>query len=233
MAPGSGSDPDQRFVDSDDSHWVRWHAPYEDPASGLSVRLRHVQDGVAEALLERPPGPISVISLCAGQGRDVIDVVASHERAGDVRALLVEQDPALVAFARDRAAAAGVGDGVTVIEGDASLARHFGPAVPADLVLVCGVFGNISADDVSATVAALPSFCAPGASVIWTRHRRPPDLTPAIRGWFAAAGFSERSFAAPEGYVLAVGRHQLVGAPAAFDPERRLFEFTGDGGLPA
>ena len=84
MAPGSGSDPNQGFVDPDVSYWVRWHAPYEDPASGLSVRLRHVQDGVAEAIRERPPGPISVISLCAGQGRDVIDVMASHERAGDV-----------------------------------------------------------------------------------------------------------------------------------------------------
>jgi ubiquinone/menaquinone biosynthesis C-methylase UbiE len=231
--PGSGSDPDQAFVYPDVSHWVRWHAPYEDPASALSVRLRYVQDGVAEALWERPPGPISVISLCAGQGRDVIDVMASHERAGDVRALLVEQDPALVAFARERAAAAGVGDRVSVIEGDASLARHFASAVPADLVLVCGVFGNISTDDVAAAVAALPSFCAPGASVIWTRHRRPPDQTPAIRGWFAAAGFSERSFVAPQSYVLAVGRHQLVGAPDAFDPELRLFEFAGDGGLPA
>jgi hypothetical protein len=233
MAPGSGSDADHPDVNPDVSHWVRWHAPYEDPASGLSVRLRWVQDGVADALRERPPGPISVISLCAGQGRDVIDVLAWHERAGDVRALLVEQDPALVAFARDRAAAAAVGDRVSVIEGDASLARHYARAVAADLVLVCGVFGNISADDVAATVAAMPSFCAPGASVIWTRHRRPPDQTPAIRRWFAAAGFSERSFAAPEGYVLAVGRHQLVGAPAVFDPERRLFEFTGDGGLPA
>jgi hypothetical protein len=30
-------------------------------------------------------------------------------------------------------------------------------------VLVCGVFGNVSDDDVAATVRAMPSFLAPGA----------------------------------------------------------------------
>jgi hypothetical protein len=226
MPSGPDPDPDRgvdlgvdpgadRGVDPGDSYWVRWHAPYENPTSGLSERLRHVQSAVAEALSGQPPGPISVISMCAGQGRDVIDVVARHERSADVRALLVEQDPALVEFARARAESAGVGDRVSVKEGDASLARHYAAFLPADLVLICGVFGNISPDDVAATVAVMPSFCSEGGSVIWTRHRRPPDLTPAIRGWFGAAGFSERSFVAPQGFVLAVGRHQLVGAPVA------------------
>jgi hypothetical protein len=217
------------------SHWVGWHAAYEDPTSPLSRRLREVQAAVAEALDEQPPGPIRVISVCAGQGRDVTDVVAAHPRGPDVSALLVELDPGLVAFARDRAESAGVGDRVEVVEGDASLARHYAGAVPAGLVLVCGVFGNISPDDVAGTIGALPSFCGAGGSVIWTRHRRPPDLTPAIRDLFAGAGFEEHSFVAPDGYVLAVGRHRLGGAAARqpFDPERRLFEFIGDGNLPA
>jgi hypothetical protein len=218
MASGSGPA-------SDASHWVEWHAAYEDPDSNLSDRLRLVQAAVAAALDERPPGAISVISLCAGQGRDVIDVVAAHERVDDVQALLVERDPDLAAFARARVAEAGLADRVLVIEGDAALARHYAGAVPADLVLVCGVFGNISTEDIAATVAALPSFCAPGASVIWTRHRNTPDLTPAIRAWFADAGFVEVSFDAPDGHVHSVGRERFDGATAAFDPERRLFEF--------
>jgi hypothetical protein len=220
--------------DADASHWVGWHTAYEDPDSALSARLRRVQAAVVEALDERPPGPISVISLCAGQGRDVIDVLGTHARAQDVRALLVEYDPDLVSFARARAGQAGVVDQVVVVEGDASLTHHYAGAVPADVVLICGVFGNISADDVAATIAVLPSFCAPGASVIWTRHRRPPDLTPAIRDWFDQAGFVEQSFAAPDGRVLGVGRHRLGRANGApFDPDRRLFDFTGDGKLPA
>src|SRR6266511_1793903 len=58
----------------------------------------------------------------------------------------------------------------------------------------CGVFGNIPDDDVHRTIDALPQFCARDATVIWTRHRGPPDLTPTIRGWFAGTGFVELGF---------------------------------------
>ncbi len=220
--------------DRDDSHWVRWHQPYEDPASPLSLRLLLVQSMVGGVLDAAGPGPIRVVSLCAGQGRDVIDVVAGHPRGSDVAALLVELDPVLVASARDRAAAAGVAGLVTVVEGDAALARICAGSVPAHLVLVCGLFGNITEGDIAATVAAMPGFCAPGASVVWTRHRRPPDATPWIRGLFSSAGFEEVAFEAPpEPYVLGVGWHRLLVAPAPFDPGARLFEIVGDGARPA
>jgi hypothetical protein len=230
---------------TDDAHWVRWHRSYEDPDSSLSARLRLVQAGVRRALDDHRPGPIRVASMCAGQGRDVIDVVASHERRADVRATLVELDPGLVEFARARAFGAGVGDVIEVVQGDAALVRLYAGVLPADVVLVCGVFGNISETDIRATVAALPSLCAPGATVVWTRHRRPPDLTLTIRAWFAAAGFEEVSFDAPEPYVLSVGCHRLRPAPAddaapraaagpdAATLDRHLFDFTGDGALPA
>ena len=69
--------------------------------------------------------------------------------------------------------------------------------------------------------------------MIWTRHRRPPDATPSIRAEFAAAGFTEVAFEAPDDYVLAVGRHRLEGPAGEFDPGATLFEFVGDGFLPA
>ena len=225
-----------RPSDAADSHWVRWHRPYDDPQSSLSLRLRTVQSMVGDVLDGVPasrPEPIRIVSLCAGQGRDVIDVVSTHPRGPEVSALLVELDPALVAFARTRAAGAGVADRVRVVEGDASLSRWYADDVPADLVLVCGVFGNISRADITATIGAMQGFCGPGGHLIWTRHRRPPDVTPAIRADLAAAGFSEVAFVAPEGTVMTVGHHRLDGATRPFDPDRVLFDFVGDGFAPA
>jgi len=238
MAPGDhhGSVAPRADGAAESSHWEKWHAPYDDPASNLSLRLRTVQAMVRTALDAVPPDharPIRVVSLCAGQGRDVIDVVAAHPRRDQVSALLVEQDPALVVFARARADAAGVGNVVRIVEGDASLSRWYAEQVPADLVLACGVFGNISANDIIATIEALPSFCRPGAHVVWTRHRRPPDATPVIRSCFAAAGFTELAFEAPDGTVMTVGHDRFDGETTAFDPDRRLFDFVGDGFLPA
>ncbi len=216
-----------------DSHWVRWHQHYDDPSSPLSVRLRIVQSMVADVMSAAEEGPIRIVSVCAGQGRDVIDVLATHPRGVDTSALLVELDPVLVASARARAAAAGVTGQVRVVEGDAALSRWYADDVPADLVLVCGVFGNVSAADISRTIQALPGWCREGSEVIWTRHRRRPDATPFIRAEFAAAGFTEVAFEAPDGYVLSVGRNRLERPPGEFDPEATLFEFVGDGFLPA
>jgi Putative methyltransferase len=223
------------------SHWVRWHTAYEDPSSSLSLRLRTVQSMVRAALDEIPaggarsshPASIRMVSLCAGQGRDVIDVVATHPRGPEVSALLVELDPALAAAAHSRAAALGVSDQVEVVEGDASQAGQYAGAVPADVVLLCGIFGNISAADITRTIRAMPGFCAPGGHVVWTRHRRPPDRTTSIRAEFADAGFTELGFEAPDGWILGVGHHRLDGATAPFDPTQRLFNFVGDGWNPA
>jgi hypothetical protein len=174
-----------------------------------------------------------LVSLCAGQGRDVIDAVATHPRREVVTALLVELDPTLVAFAQERAAAADLGEQVRVVHGDAARCHWYADHVPADLVLVCGVFGNISAADITRTIQGLPSLCVPGGHVIWTRHRRLPDATPAIRSDFAHSGFTELAFVAPEGTVMSVGHHRLDGGTRPFDPDRTLFDFVGDGSAPA
>lgn len=46
--------------------------------------------------------------MCAGQGRDLIDVLSGHPRRAEVTARLVELEPRNAAAARQRAAAAGL-----------------------------------------------------------------------------------------------------------------------------
>ena len=81
-------------------------------------------------------------------------------------------------------------------------------AVPADIVLACGIFGNITDDDIHNTVAHLPSLCAPNATVIWTRGTFAPDLTPTIRVWFMEAGFTELDFVAIPDTTVGVGANR-------------------------
>jgi hypothetical protein len=205
--------------------WLEWHAPYEDETSDLSRRLRAVQQGIRAHLDARSDGPIQVISACAGQGRDLLEVLATHPSRDRVTARLVELDPRNVQVARSAAKANGL-TGVEVVEGDAGIVDSYLGAVPADLLLFCGVFGNISDEDVAGTIRALPQFCTPGATVIWTRGRQAPDLRPSIRGWFADAGFAEQSFVAPEDVRWSVGVHRLTAEPVPPVPGQRLFGFT-------
>src|SRR5436190_1604292 len=108
--------------------WHEWHRAYDAPDSPLSHRLAVVQRLIRAVLDAAPPGPIRVISMCAGEGRDLLGVLADHPRADDVHARLVELDPDLAGTARDNAPAR-----VDVVVGDAGMTDVYEGAVPADL----------------------------------------------------------------------------------------------------
>lgn len=206
------------------SEWVEWHQDYDDPGSTISKRLRAAQQAIRDALDRAPPGPIRLLSLCAGDGRDVLGVLPGHPRARDVRGRLVDLDPELVQRGRERIRTAGLG-GLEFVQADASLPGPLAGAIPADLLLLCGIFGNLEDDDLHQFVLRTPELCAPGAAVVWTRHRREPDLTPAIRGWFRDAGFEEVEFCEVPGCQASVAVDRLVSSPARLQPEKRLFSF--------
>jgi len=181
-----------------------------------------VQGHIRDALDRCAPGPIRIVSLCAGQGHDLIGALADHSRAPDVRARLVELHPRNCELARAAASA-----GVEVMCTDAAMTSAYAGAVPAEIILANGVFGNISDNDIVRTIETLPSLSAPGATVIWTRHRREPDLTPDIRKWFEAAGFTEVAFDAPEGFIFGVGMNRLAKPPEPFR-ETKMFDFLSE-----
>lgn len=62
--------------------------------------------------------------------------------------------------------------------------------------------------------------------MIWTRTRRAPDLTPAVRGWFASAGFTELAFHAPPEVLFSVGAHLFRGLPKNPPTSGRIFTFV-------
>ncbi len=205
--------------------WVAWHAAYGDPSSSLSARLRRVRWHLSEAIDRAPAGRVSLLSLCAGQGHDVFGVVPHHRRRGDVHAVLVESDARNAGLARRAAADQGLSQ-IEIRQADASLVASFADVLPADVLLLCGIFGNVSDDDIRRTVCAAPALCRADATVIWTRHRRPPDLTPRIRAWFAGSGFDEIAFDALQTSALtSVGAHRLSRVPAVKVPTRPLFTF--------
>ena len=202
--------------------WQRWHTPYDDPTSALSARLSVVQEQLSQALDRAPFGPLRLLSLCSGQGRDVLPVLAQHPRGRDVTGRLVELDPDLADNAR-RAAP----PGLEVMHGDAGTTAAFAEAVPVDILLLCGIFGNVEDDDVERTVRAVPSLLAHGGTVLWTRHRGAPDLTPAIRGWLADVGVHEIAFvsqAPAAGWAVGAGVLNRSGTPLGH--HGRLFTFT-------
>jgi hypothetical protein len=210
--------------------WRQWHTAYDDPTSSLSRRLTAVREQLARVLGERRERPTQLVSICAGDGRDAIPVLAAGHR--DVQATLVELDPGLAAAARHAAARFPL-DALSVREADAGLIETYDGIPPADVFLACGVFGNVSDDDLVTTVRTLPQILAPEAVLIWTRGRPTTDPTryagdPAdmVRKALADHDFAEEAFIRPSDAEFRVGVHRLVSEPQARVPGTRMFRFV-------
>ncbi|GAB3764687.1 class I SAM-dependent methyltransferase family protein [Microlunatus parietis] len=191
----------------------------------MLIRLARVQDQLRRVIADAPPGPIKIISVCAGQGHDVVATLGDSPRRAAVRARLVEGDERNVAEARRKVAEAGLA-GIEVCHGDAGLTDAYAGAVPARILLLCGVFGSLTDTDIDRLVAGLPQLCQANAQVIWTANRTAPELYAEAEQAFRRYGFEPR-WADPEDH-FGVTRHELVGEPQPLQPGRRLFDFADE-----
>ena len=207
--------------------WYAWHDDYDRPGSDLARRLSWVRDRIRAALDEATYGPVRAISLCAGQGRDLIGVLADHPRRGDVTARLVELDPRNAEVARRAAASAGL-DGVQVVTADASLTSQYAGMVPAELVIACGLFGNMTNADIERTIGYCTQLCATGGTVVWTRGRwarGAPDLVPQVCAWFEERGFERVWLSGPE-FRECCGAHRFTRVPSPLEVGASMFSFV-------
>jgi len=105
-------------------------------------------------------------------------------------------DPGPDIAERARRAADQAGLRLEVRTVDAGRSHAYADLVPADLVLLVGIFGNIGDRDLRGTIAASPQLCGPGATVVWSRGRG-GSLTARndeVRAAFRVAGFTELDY---------------------------------------
>lgn len=217
-------------------HWIDWHADYEKPGSSLARRLEVVRAAIATAIDDAPPSgenpeeQLQIISMCAGDGRDLLPVLASSARWRQARAVLVELDDELCGRARSAAAELEL-PAVEVRCTDAGATDAYVDLGQAHVLLCCGVLGNIGLEDARRTIIHLPAMVVPGATVIWTRGRGEADSDPSLAMCeiFEEAGFERVSFVAPEDAGYRVGVHRLPSGHPPTTPlhaGERLFTFV-------
>ena len=68
----------------DVTNWRDWHDLYSRPGSGLADRLAAVQAHIRRRLDDTAPRSVQVISLCAGDGRDLLSVLREREDADNI-----------------------------------------------------------------------------------------------------------------------------------------------------
>jgi hypothetical protein len=204
-------------------NWAAWHAEYDDPTSRLSRRLAVVRSRLDEVLDKVTSPDPRLLSLCAGEGRDVIPVLSSRASGGRVGAVLVELDSELA----DRAVAAAKLADLPKVEvrcADAGDPASFRDVLPVEVLMLCGIFGNVEHNTVRGIAQAVPAMVTRDGYVIWTRGGgEPVDHRPEVRRFFTQAGLPEVSFdGEPETYGVGVNQVTIASPPLL---DHRLFAF--------
>jgi len=204
--------------------WLKWHKHY-DTDSSLNKRLLLVQDAIRQSLPDNHIASYTILDICAGNGRDLVEVLDTYRYKNVVRGCLIELDPKLTDELLVRVQAANIPQDLKIIQADASQTYTYKNNLPADLILICGVFGNIAEDDIAKTIENLPKLCKQGTRVIWTRHLRAPDRTKMIRDVFHNNGFNELSFVTTNDNSYGVGTQMFTSSTPAIGENVTMFRF--------
>jgi hypothetical protein len=193
-----------------------------------------LREQIAAAAAKGTGKSLHLVSICAGDGRDVIGTFAAFDARQDVHATLIESHPALVTRGQAAVDQLGLAGRITFRCADATQSSTYVDMRPAQIIVLCGVFGNLKERDVQRLIAALPSLCARDASVIWTRTLVDDGekATQIIRKCFVAADFTEEVLVRTPLGFFAVGTHAFRGVRRPLPAHSTLFEFTGFARIP-
>jgi hypothetical protein len=209
--------------------WVKWHENYKASPS-LKARLLVVREHLSRCFDSLPPGVIQVLSICAGDARDLIGLLATHPRKMDVRAHLVENNVELVENGQKVIIEAAFEEQLQFVIADATISSTYLGLAPVDVVLMSGVFGNLRSEEVARLIGSLGLLCKCGGYVVWTRHRRLHNglnQIALIRQLFSESDFEEVLIENTSDNKFAIGSHRYKGAGQVLRGGVKLFEFTG------
>ncbi len=211
--------------------WFEWHDFYNTEPR-LQQRLQLVRESLSESLDGCSVGIIRVVSVCAGDGRDLLGTLSSHPRSKDVYARLVELNPKLVERGRTAIESAGLGKQIEFINGDATISSNYIQAVPADIIILCGVLGNLADEaELSRLLRNLSFLCKKGSFIIWTRRvrggsRKDIPYFETVRKLLHEAAFEEISFKLTLTGDTGVGTHRYLDEGSALPKDQQLFVFS-------
>ena len=202
--------------------WFEWHSVYDNPNISLKIRLAVIADFLKFAW-ENLPRELRILSICAGQAREIEKAVSEGNLDHRSGIDLLDLSEANLAIAVRRLAPLSKGT-VTSHVCDAGHSSSYEGHVPANCLVIVGVFSNLSLAHAQRLVARLPQFCSPGAYVIWTRKRDDTDSAGNLRAAFGIAQFRLVRFALVDDVFVVI--HQYCGELQRVQLGERIFEFV-------
>jgi hypothetical protein len=204
--------------------WWEWHKEYSVADSYPSLRREAVSYHTARALCIAPAGPIRVMSVCAGQGLDIISGFVGDAHTANVDCVFLEYDPRNALEAASNLSVVGLRS-YEVRVCDAGLCDSYAGSGRANIMYLVGLISHLSDAEISSLIAAIPNLCSQGAQVIWTVPKSNPEVVHMATSKLMEAKF-DQVLRTDIGSVGMVVTSQFMGVPQSrLEAGSRIFTF--------
>lgn len=206
------------------SAWQTRNSLYNDPTSGLSLKLIHIKN-LIKSFLKESDRDIIVVSLASGQGRDILESVYELQSDKKISIYLIDSDQESLDYAANFCIEKSISN-VTLVLGDASLSDLFKKyEIPrADLILMCGIFGRMSLLDIESIIKSSKQLINDGGNIIWTVNNKIYGIFDIINNTFVKNGFLNMEKSLSNDLNFSVSRNQLESPIESLLENAKFFE---------
>jgi 2-polyprenyl-3-methyl-5-hydroxy-6-metoxy-1,4-benzoquinol methylase len=200
-------------------YWYDWHIEkHSDPNSYTSQRMTDI-GLVIEEYLKDTVHRSNIVSVCAGQGLDLIPILRQYPNSADAYLIDIEQQNI------DHINKISTGlEGIHTYAADATVSNtYINNKIPrANLLLVCGVFAHLTSEDQSIFIQNMRSLLKPGGYVIWTRI---DEYLNDIHEKFENNGYKKIDLSHINLSTGSVGMSRLKESIKTLHPDKQIFNF--------
>ena len=192
-----------------------WHLNHNDMNSTPYKRNKDEQN-LIKTCLNSIKNNVNIISICSGQARDILPILAGKKDNNKINTYLIDTDLECLEYA-DNYAKENKIPNVHLINKNAGLRETYNDIPQADIIIICGVFGHLSLLDIKSTISFIKHLLNENGFVIWSRHKFDNDISEDIKNIFKELNFNELAFVSPEDEPYTLGLHVVDGKTDIFN----------------
>jgi len=207
--------------------WTEWHEEAYNDINSLPYQRTEIVKDLINKYLSEIDKNIVVISIGAGQSRDILPVLIGRKDNDRITTYLIDTDIECLNYAKNYAKDNNIIN-VHIVDMDGSLVKNYKDIPKADLIIFCGMMTQKNTDEVKNLANNIKLICNEDAQIIWSRHGYDGDYSTPFRNVFNENSYKELDFYISHKEPFFICRNIMMPNPINIETEKdvKIFIFN-------
>ena len=207
--------------------WTEWHEEAYNDINSLPYQRTEIVKDLINKYLSEIDKDIVVISIGAGQSRDILPVLIGRKDNDRITTYLIDTDIECLNYAKNYAKDNNIIN-VHIVDMDGSLVKNYKDIPKADLIIFCGMMTQKNTDEVKKLANNIKLICNKDAQIIWSRHGYDKDYSTPFRNVFNENFYKELDFYISHKEPFFICRNIIMSNPLNIETKKdvKIFIFN-------